>query len=57
MSSVIEKYAGIFSAHKQKPAKAERLLEQFFQERLDEIEAQADELLAEATKSKKETVH
>ncbi len=55
MASVIEKYADILSSRKQKHAKVCQLLEAFFQERLDEIEAMADELLDD-TKTKKETI-
>ena len=56
MATVTEKYSQIFSQHKQKPNKAAALLEAFFAERLNEIEAQADELLVEQVKSKKVTI-
>jgi hypothetical protein len=53
-SKVIEKYADLLSGrNKRKPSQIAQLLNEFFQARLDEIESQADELLAE----KKETVH
>jgi predicted transcriptional regulator len=57
MATVTEKYSQIFSSHKQKPNKAAALLEAFFQERLNEVESQLDELNEEVVKTKKQTVH